>query len=394
MKTSARPAITRLASSLLALSMAAAFADPQPLAQVIQRGFPVWDADKDGSLTIDEINLALANPGVRGEEAAAVAAIYRATRNKSHPMQPPFALADLVKQDSGEANTPADDEDPGMPRLGSYYAAYAEKIGKAPHELFAAGAPSLDGFRQGKVGSCFCLAPMAALINRDPAAVAARFTRDGDGFTVRLNGDRTVHVTAPTDGEIAISSGTGGQGYWSTVYEKAVGQMRIEDKSLKDPPLVAATAGSAGTMVKVLTGNEIKRFSCSPWRKPETTPAEKDALLDQLRTLLRETSSAHRLMTAGTGAKGNTVPGISSMHAYAVLGYDAGRDNVIIRDPHGQDYQPRGTPGLQNGYPAAKGVMEIPLREIVEFMGGFAFEQSIPARKKGAPSPETTADGA
>jgi len=235
---------------------------------------------------------------------------------------------------------------------------------------------------------------MAALINRDPAAVAARFTRDKDGFTVRLNGDRTVHVSEPTDGEIAISSGTGGQGYWSTVYEKAIGQMRIEDKSLKDPPLVAATAGSAGTMVKVLTGNEIKRFSCSPWRKPETTPAEKDALLAQLRTLLKETSSAHRLMTAGTGTKGSKVPGISSWHAYAVLGYDAASDKVVIRDPHGQDYQPRGTPGLENGYPAAKGVMEIPLGEIVEFMGGFAFEQNTPAQKKAAPSPETTADGA
>ncbi len=385
--------VALLASSLLVLSMRPALAEAQPLAQVIQKGFPVWDTDHDGALTLDEINLALANPEVRGDYAAAVAAIYRAARSKSHPMQPPLALADLVKQDTGDSSTPAGDEDVGTPRLGSYYAAYVEKIGKTPHELFVSGAPSLDGFRQGKVGSCFCLAPMAALINRDPAAVAARFTRDKDGFTVRLNSSRTVHVTEPTDGEIAISSGTGDQGYWSTVYEKAVGQMRIEDKSLKDPPLVAATAGSAGTMVKVLTGNEIKRFSCSPWRKPETTAAEKDALLAQLRSLLKETSSAHRLMTAGTGAKGAKVPGISSMHAYAVLGFDADKDKVIIRDPHGQDYTPKGTPGLESGYPASKGVMEIPLADIVQFMGGFAFEQTTPAKKE-TPSPESTADGA
>lgn len=393
MKTSPRPAMTRVAAGLMALSILPALADPQPLAQVIQKGFPVWDTDHDGSLTIEEINRALANPEVRGEEAAAVAAIYRAARSKSHPMQPPFALDVLVKQDSGDTSAPATDEDLGMPKLGSYYTAYVEKIGKTPRQLFVSGAPSLEGFRQGKVGSCFCLAPMAALIDRDPAAVAARFTRDKDGFTVRLNDNRTVHVTEPTDGEIAISSGTGDQGYWSTVYEKAVGQMRIEDKSLKDPPLVAATAGSAGTMVKVLTGNEIKRFSCSPWRKPETTPAEKDALLDRLRTLLKETSAAHRLITAGTGSKGSKVPGISSFHAYAVLGFDAGSDSVIIRDPHGQDYVPRGHPGLESGYPASKGVMEIPLKDIVEFMGGFAFEQTTPAAK-GTSSGETTADGA
>lgn len=392
MKTSARPAITLIATGLLALLTLPAQADPQPLAQIIQKGFPAWDADHDGSLTLDEINWALANPEVRGEEAAAVAAIYRAARNKSHPMQPPFALADLVKQDSGEANTSASDEDLGMPRLGSYYAAYVDKIGKTPRQLFVNGTPSLEGFRQGKVGSCFCLAPMAALINRDPADVAARFSKEKDGFTVRLNGSRTIHVTAPTDGEIAISSATGDQGYWSTVYEKAVGQMRIEDKSLKDPPLVAATAGSAGTMVKVLTGNEIKRFSCSPWRKAETTPAEKDALLGQLRVLLEKTSSAHRLITAGTGAKGSKVPGISSMHAYAVLGFDAAKDCVIIRDPHGQDYTPRGNPGLETGYQASKGVMEIPLKDIVQFMGGFAFEQTTPATKE-TPAPETT-DGA
>lgn len=393
MKRTKLQPVALLASCLLALSMCPVFADAQPLAQVIQKGFPVWDIDHDGLLTLDEINLALANPEVRGEEAAAVAAIYRAARSKSHPMQPPFALDVLVKQDPGDSSTPAGDEDLGAPRLGSYYTAYVVKIEKKPRDLFVGGAPSLDGFRQGKVGSCFCLAPMAALINRDPAAVAARFTRDKDGFTVRLNSSRTVHVTEPTDGEIAISSATGDQGYWSTVYEKAVGQMRIEDKSLKDPPLVAATAGSAGTMVKVLTGNEIKRFSCSPWRKPETTPAEKDALLAQLRTLLKETSTAHRLITAGTGAKGSKVPGISSMHAYAVLGFDPDKDNVIIRDPHGQDYTPRGTPGLESGYPASKGVMEIPLKDIVQFMGGFAFEQTSPARKE-TPSPETTADGA
>ncbi len=370
-----------------------ALADSQPLAVVIEKGFPVWDSDHDGSLTLDEINRALANPEVRGEEAAAVAAIYRATRSKSHPMQPPFTAADLVKQAPGDSSAPASDEDSGAPKLGSYYSAYIVKIEKTPRELFVHGAPSLDGFRQGKVGSCFCLAPMAALINRDPSAVAARFTRDKDGFTVRLNDSRTVHVSEPTDGEIAISSGTGDQGYWSTVYEKAVGQMRIEDKSLTDPPLVAATAGSAGTMVKVLTGNEIKRFSCSPWRKTETTPAEKDALLAQLRTLLQETSAAHRLMTAGTGAKGAKVPGISSMHAYAVLGFDAANDSVIIRDPHGQDYTPKGAPGLESGYPAAKGVMEVPLKDIVQFMGGFAFEQTTPAAK-GTPPAETTADGA
>ncbi len=117
-----------LASCLLALSMCPVSADAPPLAQVIQKGFPVWDIDHDGLLTLDEINLALANPEVRGEEAAAVAAIYRAARSKSHPMQPPFSLDVLVKQDPGESSTPAGDEDLGSPRLGSYYTAYVVKM--------------------------------------------------------------------------------------------------------------------------------------------------------------------------------------------------------------------------------------------------------------------------
>ena len=223
---------------------------------------------------------------------------------------------------------------------------------------------------------------MAALVHRDAKDTASRFTPTAGGWSVRISPKRTVWVSQPTDGELAISSSTGNDGVWSTVYEKAVGQLRIEDKGTPGPPLMAATAGSAGTMISVLTGHTIKRFSCSPWRKAETPEETKAEQLEELRALLADAVAGNRLITAGTASKGSKVPGISSWHAYAVLGFDATADTVTLRDPHAKEFQPKGEPGLANGYRIEKGVFDVPLAQVVEFMGGFAFEQGVAGEEK------------
>ncbi|CAN5620203.1 hypothetical protein BH09VER1_BH09VER1_13540 [soil metagenome] len=378
-----------LAFALAATLACAATPDSPTFSHAIQSGFPKWDRDHDGMLSMDEIEWSLASPEIKGADAAALAAMYRATRVKNSPLKAPVAVATLEEAASqhAAAGKNPDDESTDVQNadLAGSYARALERISKTPHTLFADKIPHLESFRQGKIGSCFCLAPMAALIYRDPAEVARRFTPEKDGFTVQLNDHRKVWVTVPTDGEIAISSTTGTDGYWSTVYEKAIGQMRMEDKGVPGPPLRAATEGSAGKMIGVLTSREFTRFSCSPWRKPDITEEARAALLDQLRALLREGTEKHQIMTVGTGTKGVKVPSLSFSHAYAVLGYDAATDCVTIRDPHNQNFTPKGDPGLKNGYVVARGIFHVPLADAVQIMGGFAFEQPVPAKATTGP---------
>lgn len=366
---------------LLACIGAACASPPEPTG-VVQSGFAKWDTDHDGLLTIEEVNWALASPENKGAGAAALAAIYRASRSKSRPFAPPYSPEQLAAAFMRPGKHQDLDNESDLPDLAGFYNAAFERIESTPHTLFVSGAPTLETFRQGKIGSCFCLAPMAALIHRDAREVAARFAPAEGGWSVRISPKRTVWVSQPTDGELAISSSTGNDGVWSTIYEKAVGQLRIEDKGAEGPPLIAATAGSAGTMVSVLTGHTIKRFSCSPWRRAETSEETKTEKLKELRSLLADAVAGNRLITAGTASKGSKVPGISSWHAYAVLGYDAIADTVTLRDPHGKKFLPKGDPGLTNGYTIEKGVFDVPLAHVVEFMGGFAFEQGVAGEEK------------
>jgi len=172
----------------------------------------------------------------------------------------------------------------------------------------------------------------------------------------------------------------------------------MSDKAAEDgatPLSVVSKGGSAGTMLSVLTGKEIKRYTCKPWFEDSTaTKAEKDKQLADMRAAFKAATANHRLMTGGTSGKTRKVPSLSRGHAYALLAYDAKTDTVTIRDPHGQDFNPKGSPGIENGYPVKSGIFKAPLTEAVQFMAGFAVAQDTPAKTKayGATASATAVD--
>ena len=93
----------------------------------------------------------------------------------------------------------------------------------------------------------------------------------------------------------------------------------------------------------------------------------------RLQRQLAAATKERRLMTCGTSL--TSTPGLTSHHAYAVLEYDTVQDAVRLWNPHGQDFNPRGAPGLLNGYPTRNGIFKMPLREFVLQFSGMAFEQ-------------------
>lgn len=360
--------------TLLLLALTVAGAPPaEAFVEQVETHFAAWDGDGNGELSAAEIDAAVADPQVRGPAAAAVAALKRASRNRRFQL-PPLTLPNIKHL---AAATPAADR----PDLPGTYASGLARIEQANHCLFASGKPRLDTIHQGKLGNCFCLAPLGAVLHRDADRVVKMFHRQADGtFRVTL-GERTVTVAAPTDAELAQTASNEQDGMWVNLYEKAVGIARLQDKPAdgrQGSPIDAlARGGSAGTMLAYITGHKIQRFSCAFAKDAALSADRRQATLDDLRAWLRDAAAQRRPMTCGT--EKTTTPGLTPNHAYAVLGYDPDADTIQLWNPHGSNFVPQGEPGLECGYPRTDGVFSMPLPDFVEQFAGLAVETDLPA---------------
>ena len=331
--------------------------------------FKKWDLDGNGKLSKEEIDAAVADPRNVGKAGAAIAALKRAVRSSR------YKLPDLTVTNLGTlvaAPAAAD-----RPNLGSMYSEGLERINKAANrDLFASKLPRLDTVHQGKLGNCFCLAPLGAMVDRNPKQVADLFVAQPDGTYRVTFGKRVVNVAPPTDAELAMTSSNDQDGVWINLYEKAVGtalnQAKPEDARKGSPIDVLARGGSAGTMLQFITGHKMVRFSCRFAKDPATTAAEREAQLIELRKQLTAAVTDKRLITCGTGK--TTTPGITPNHAYAVLGYDAKTDAIRLWNPHGDSFTPKGTPSLLSGYARVEGRFSVPLSDFVQQFSGLAFE--------------------
>ncbi len=337
--------------------------------------FNAWDLNHDGTLAVTEIETSVASPQFKGPAAAAIASLRRAVRTPEHRL-PPLTLQAI------QALLPRPKDRADLPDLEQMFQSALTKITAGTPDLLDVSKLTLDCLEQGKLGDCFCLAPMGAMLNRSPQEVARLFSPPDSGcVTVTLGGRRSFKVTLPTDAERALMASTDGSGVWANCYEKAVGQLKRKAGDTEHPTelSVVTRGGSAGTMLAILTGHEIERASCAPFRAKDTTAEQKQKLLQEIRQQMTTTQAAGRLICGGTlrgrTADGHKPPGVRGPHAYAVLSYDEKTDLVTLWDPHGDDFTPKaGPPGIQHGYPRSQGRALVPLTELVQWFGGFSFE--------------------
>ena len=331
----------------------------------VQANFARWDQNHDGVLSGNELDLVVADPQTAGTNAAIVAALKRASRHVKMSV-PPLTLENIAFCTARR-----------QPDLGLMFREGWKRIaGATNRNLFVGGLPKLETIHQGRLGNCFCLAPLGAMVHRNPAEVAARFTLATNGnYSVRL-GKKTVEVPPPTDAEIAMTSSNEHEGIWVNIYEMAVGAARNDDRPADQrvtaPLDTLARGGSAGTMLAALTGHEITRVTFKFAKMPVSATNDVAAKLNSLRKKIATAVAENRLMTTGTVKP--TTPGLTPNHAYAVLGYEAERDAVRLWNPHGQNFKPKGVPGPETGYPTTNGIFAMPLREFVQQFSGMAFE--------------------
>lgn len=389
---------TLLNTILLATLTTAGFAadppkppKPPSFAEVVVKSFDHWDLDKNGKLSPEEINNAIADPSVKGPEAAAIAALRRGL--KAAKGEPPKLTADELaaakpervvnpkkaasaekKENAKSSDSPSNDP----PKWQSLYMSSYQRITRANRELFAGGKPSLDKLRQGRLGDCYCLAPLGAVCFRDPDDVVKMITPTKDGkYSVKI-GKETIVVTPPTDAELALSGSTNGDGMWVNVYEKAIGEWRTKHAPARLQGAAAidllGNGGSTATILSALTGVKAERFSLSTFKSEMTSVDKKEAKMKELRASLEKTFADHRLVTTGTSDLKTKPPNINIKHAYAVLSFDKASDKLTLWNPHGQSFKPKGPDGMENGYTTSKGRFQIPLADFVKIFNGVTFE--------------------
>jgi hypothetical protein len=423
-----------------------------PFVTVVMRNWSAWDADHDGTLTQAEIERAVMDPKVTGEDAAAAAALESFIRSKKITL-PPLTKAYFEAYDAHASVPKVSDEEAAKATIDPSTTGVTTVPGTAtPHwDMMFAGnkhriaaidananlgatAPTEPGpevlthMHQGPLGDCFFVAVIGAAENRNPALIHSMLTTlPGGKIRVAFPSPFTPYVLSPvTDAERALSSSSGGQGDWLVALEQAYGRYRHQLAGGAD--VIEGTdtvchGGSEGTVMATLTGHSPNWFNLP--NDAAKRKVKQDQLLPKLRTDLANAFSEHRLVvasvngapkppdgktdpkptTGGGGDNDNTdpktetasaalpsPPNITHGHAYAVTAYDAKTDTITIWNPHGQTFHPKGPDGLTNGYTTAKGTFKLPLAEAYQFYSSFCIESTRTA-KPPAPASEQKSTG-
>lgn len=400
-KTNKGGAATRAVSSREARRASSAARAKQSFTKIVNQNFPRWDQDRDGRVSADEIDRLIADPSVRGLEAAALASIHRYLRADQAPTS--LTQADLLAKiqdqpvlpEQGKSQeAPRQDQNDGKPRFVIFYARFAQHLKQAPRELFTSDdGPTLDGIKQGALGDCFFMCVIGAAVNRDPQTIRKMLLANSDGTTdVRFPGVKPVHVARLTDGEIALTSSAADQGIWINVLEKAFGEMRYAQPNSHhsqdeiDLDMISR-GGKILSTIELITGHKavvmpIRKYKNKKYHVP--TEAEIPGTMTRLDSALDKAFSTNRLVCAdiAPGVPGKDIPpGLIGRHAYAVLGYDHASRTLTVWNPHGKDFRPKLSPaGRENGYAVKKGIFQIPLEDFVRVFKAVTYETSAPMR--------------
>lgn len=346
-----------------------------PFTEEVAAHFAAWDVDGNGELSKKEVDALMDDATITGKTAAAVAALKLAMRRKTAPLETVSSklLADYAAAyKSGAASD--------VPSFDKSFAAARRRIQRAGKEIFGEGAPRLEDVNQGPIGDCYFLAPLGALVFRDPEHVKSMIATNDDGtISVAFGNGKTVKIAAPTDAQLGVSSGSGPGGRWVAVFEEAFGAMRNEsrpeDRQADSPTDLIAHGGSVGPATKALTGKDTKRFTIREKGARDSPPSDADveAKLPKLREALAAAIQEKRLTTCAT-PKEVGVPGLSPSHAYAIVGFDPEKDAVRLWNPHGNAFRPRGEPGLKSGYDTRDGFFTVPSAEFMRIFVGATSE--------------------
>lgn len=316
-----------------------------PLSEAIARNWSSWSQGQE-TVSYHKLIDELANPAYKEADAAALAALARTMRSSHFSGQLSRAQAlDMAANN----NT-----------LQTQYVHFIDSLPQLSRNLYATGKPNFSALKQGPIGDCFFFSGIGWLTEYRPQVIQQAIVAEPNGqYRVKFpNGVQTV-VTAPTDAEILFfnSASTITDGLWVTVLEKAVGAILPNYTKRVDNHVETAynisLGGGPATIEAIWTGATPTVIYLN--HKPARHEVRNALIRVQERNLMSQAltpshSSAHS---------------IAGDHVYAILGFDKSSDMLTIWNPWGDEFTPKGPPGIQNGYARKHGVFSMPLEEFL-----------------------------
>ena len=356
----------------------------QNFAETAQKDFDSWDTDHDGAVSFTEVNAAVLSPGFHGEDAAAIAALFGymySAKSENPPVitkewlgnTHPVPLRIAKGTPAAEVKKARKEYMASPGSLQSSFASCLRRLSRTHSvDLYEEGGPNLSDIRQGALGDCFMLAPLGALVKRNPDDVKSMIQREDNGYSVRFSDGNVVHVAPLTDAELALGGSGTSRGLWIRIMEKAYGSRRFSDgevRVVRD----GMNGGSSGTAGRVLTGHKFTSVPLVGDYKKQVAEDLLQQKMQGLRDALPAALNDKRLVIASTTSR-EMPRSISPNHAYAVLSFDPEMDLLTIWNPHGTDFKPKGEDSLENGYARDDGVFTMPLEPFVRTFGRVFFE--------------------
>ncbi len=138
--------------------------------------------------------------------------------------------------------------------------------------------------------------------------------------------------------------------------------------------------GASGPVIALFTGHRARMAPLDHWLQEDSPNAT-----NRLHQLLVEMARGKGLMTisgAGYNASAPVPKGIIPNHVFGVLGYREAQKVVILFNPWGNYFNPKGMPGLVNGYATRHGVFEVPLHDVIRIFAHLDYETAEPLGRR------------
>ncbi len=321
------------------------FTPARPFRQVVRENFRLW-ANGTGVIDKDRMGELLGDPSIKGDSAAALATLSHGMFNKKHGIPESMTRQELRILDRSN------------PSLENEYRLASSRLSHINRSIFATGRPRFEMMKQGPSGNCYFFAPLGWMAKFRPDDIVTSIRRTNGGYLVRFPSGNEATVSEPTDAELVgfHSAQTLDDGLWVTVLEKALGELQAEKIAKKaeipNPILRIAYGGHGVQLIRLWSGGEIDKVPLAKTSVTEIREALKDL-------------KAERLMTL-TGTPKDVAGKLPGSHAFAVFGYRPKLDKVVVWNPWGNDFKPKGPEGIENGYVTKHGIFQMPLAEFVQ----------------------------
>ncbi len=375
---------------------------------VLQRNLKAWDKDRNNMLSPLEIDAALADPKLTGDDAAAVGTIKCVSRDNRYRVRrvDVATIQDDLRIVRNRKPTDVFNEDWFTPDWKEAFEVARKRI-KARGEPFQ--PPDLASLRVDPYGSDVFIAVLGATVNWDAPLAQSTVYSLPDGKMQLMLPLWKKPFGPITEAQAASVSTTGNA--WACAVQCGVDLLNqerfpqatydgrvlnFEESFAKVQSWFAILLGKQGTITTFRSATGVRKkdgWEYRPLGSPDGLASQISQVFGQARgtkpmaVALTHGSAIVAPSTRGPASQGPLPKGIAAYSYFVIVSMDAKAKTITLWSPRGGNFTPQGTPSVVNGYPTTNGKWTMPLNDFVLVFSGFVVENqnkaTLPGQSKG-----------